>query len=93
MATTHLSYGEVKSEVETIQRLVEQVNKAADELMEVTQKCIIRGIQTKWALTLHQNLTHYYDADMKDAMSDMKKQAVKLTELSEEAEKFSNEED
>ena len=59
MATAHLAYGEVQSEIETIQKLVGQVSSAADELLEVTQKCITRGIQTQWALTLNNNLRQY----------------------------------
>lgn len=91
MATTHLAYEEVKSEIDTIQRLVKEVSTAADELKEAAQKCITRGIQTVWAETLYNNLSQYYDTDMQDAMKDMSVQATKLQELSLEAEKFSNE--
>ncbi len=93
MATAHLSYADVQKEIDAIQQLVDQVDNAATELLEVIQKCMIRGIQTRWAIVLNNNLRQYYDNDMKDAMKDMKSQALKLHEISKEAEKYSNEED
>ena len=72
MATAHLSYADVQKEIDAIQQLVDQVDNAATELLEVIQKCMIRGIQTRWAIVLNNNLRQYYDNDMKDAMKDMK---------------------
>ena len=74
-----LNIAELREEVENINRLANEVDKAVKTLQEEINKCVAAGIQTEWGIRLKDQLTGFNSNDMVDAINEIKLQAAKLT--------------
>lgn len=87
--TLGLNRQEVQSEIETINKLATDVQRDSEQLIEVARRCVANGIQTEWGLQMMQQLEKFQGTQMADSIAEIKLQAAKLAEASEQATAYS----
>lgn len=88
MAEMEMTYKDVSNTVETIKKLVKNVADSAQNMMDVSDACIKRGIQAEWALELSQLLGIFQKSDVYNGLSEMTLQADKLTAMQEKVQRY-----
>lgn len=87
--TLGLNRQEVQAEIERISSLADKVQRDEEQLLQVARRAIDSGIQTEWGLQLKQQLEKFSSTQMAEAIQEIKLQAAKLSEASQEATAFS----
>jgi len=84
-----LNKEEVQAEVEHIKKLADDVQRDAEELVNVLRKCVAKGIQTEWGVELQAKLEKFTSTQTADAIAEIKLEANKLVAAAERYEAFS----
>ena len=84
-----LNKEEVKAEVEHIKKLADDVQRDAEELINVLRRCVSKGIQTEWGVELQSQLEKFTSTQTADAIAEIKQEANKLVEATERYEALS----
>lgn len=88
MAEMEMTYQDVSNTSETIKNLVKNVADSAQNMIDVSDACIKRGIQAEWALQLSQMLERFQKSDIYNGLNEMTLQADKLTAMQEKVQRY-----
>lgn len=89
MAQFSLNREEVQAEVERINKLANDVQRDAEQLVSVLKRCVATGIQTQWGIELQAQLEKFTSTQTADAINEIKLEATKLLEATDVATTFS----
>lgn len=82
--------GAALGDAQQIESIVSTIESSMQELNQVINRTIPEGIMTEWSETVKSNWSHYYSADIPEAMDAMKLSAKNLKMAVDQAVAYSN---